>query len=67
MKRDSLGYIVINEDGYQKAAIRAGEKTLDDLAAMGLEHTKLEGAAFIMSMLCAKLHTELFDINKKAR
>ena len=65
MKRDSLGYIVINESGYDKAAIKAGEKTIDALVELGLEESKLTGAAMIMSLLCTKLRTELFDINIK--
>ena len=65
MKRDNLGYIVINESGYDKAAIRAGEKTIDALALLGLEESKMTGAAIIISLLCTKLRTELFDINTK--
>ena len=65
MKRDNLGYIVINESGYDKAAIRAGEKTIDALVELGLETSKLTGATMIMSLLCTKLRTELFDINTK--
>lgn len=65
MKRDNLGYIVINESSYDKAAIRAGEKTIDALALLGIEESKMTGAAIIISLLCTKLRTELFDINTK--